>query len=347
MTKLDFIHIGLGKCMSTRLQGHWEQDASYNSLNGQGVSGALDQIVKQGISGTDNIKAALAGLNLNFPAFKTGVTNLLTSEALTFSYLHSPELGEAIKTKDEAASLLLAGMTDKVLMLVRDPVDWIKSCYAQQIKEGGCVPLATYLQTHRAVILNNLNLDRRIEAWSRFGADVVILPTELASRSDAEFWSAYEERLGVTRPSNWRQNNDFVTTNVTRYSTLEPHRRTNELLQLLERSLRSADLPQKQETLKMMDTARRFGVRWGFGAADAQTQNEIISLLGMGTEDCEFGEFSLDDECLAAIEDTFISPLRNDPCFEQYGCLEAYTESLDAQSSAQSQPMALSGAAAG
>ncbi len=328
MTKLDFIHIGLGKCMSSRLQGHWERDAGYNCLNAQGVSGAVDQIVKGCAIGSPNIEAALSGINLNFPPFKSGVVNVLTSEDLTFSYLHNPELGDTIALKDEAASKLLAGLTDKVLVLVRDPVDWIKSCYAQHIKEGGCVPIQEYLISHRSVILNNLNLDRRVEAWSRSGAEVVILPTELAGRSDDEFWASYEQRLDVSRPSNWPENLDFVTTNITSYASLEPHRRMNELMLLLQGILEKADLKQKTETLNMMESARRYGVRWAFSAADDSQLSDILKSLNMGVEDSGFGEISLDDDYLNTIETAFMSALRNDPHFGEYECLDAYSQSL-------------------
>lgn len=347
MTQLDFIHIGLGKCMSSRLQGHWGEDAAYNALNADAISGAIDQFVRDDAASGEQIDAGLARLNLNFPAFDPNVTNILTSEALTFSYLHNPELGEAIVRKDEAASKLLAPLTDKVLLMVRNPVSWIKSCYAQQIKEGGCVPLDTYLASHRAIILNNLNLERRIAAWSRFGAEVVLLPMELARQNDAAFWSAYEERLGVRRPSNWSKTYNFITTNETRYETLEPHRRMNQILHLLERSLRTADLKQKRETLSMMETARRFGVRWGCSAADDKTMNEICTALNMDLDQTGPGDLMLDDEILTTIEKTFLQPLRDDPHFASYGGLESYAESLDAQPLRRAPDAAVSGAAAG
>ncbi|MEM8645149.1 MAG: hypothetical protein AAGF86_02290 [Pseudomonadota bacterium] len=330
MSKVDFIHIGLGKCMSTRLQDHWDLDPGYNSLSAREISNAIDHVIKGCFPRTPSFENDFSRIRINPPPVQPGVINVLTAEDLTFSYLQNPELGVAMETKDETASRLLAPMTDKVLILVRNPTDWIRSCYAQHVKEGGCVPLQKFLITYRDVVLGNLNLTRRVALWSRFGAEVVILPIELAQRDDAAFWAAYEKRLGVSRPSNCSERLDAVRANVTSYGSVHAQRRLNEAVMQLESILAVSDLAQKGEMVTLMANARKHCFRRGFSMANDEQLSEIFETLNLASDERELGEVLLDADCLEAIETSFMAALREDAHFAEYGCLEGYAQSQDA-----------------
>ena len=322
--KLDFIHIGLGKCMSSRLQGYWQLDEGTHSMSASGISNAIDEVIRGGFPDTKAIREQCAQININFPPSIPGSVNMLTSESLTFSFLHEPEMGEMIVTKDAIASELLSGLSDKILMLVRDPIEWITSCYAQQVKEGGLIAMNAYLDSHRAVILNNLDLTRRVREWSRTGAEVIVLPIELARRDDVLFWDAYETRLGVSRPANWQGTFDVVGNNVTAYETIEAHRRMNAALLALEGTLEGTDLPQKTEMIKFMTTVRKLCIRRGFSFADKKALEEIRSALNLEAGKDDPGTPSLDAAYLDAIETQFMQALRQDKQFQDYGCLDGY-----------------------
>ena len=328
MTKLDFIHIGLGKCMSTRLQHLWNADLRYNAMSARDIAAAVDQIIQRNPENTGQIASELDKINLNFPEFDDGLINMMTSEDLTFSYLHKPELGKAIAAKDKATAKLLAQLTDKVLMLVRNPVDWIRSCHAQQVKEGGSVSLHEYLRSHREIILNNLNLERRIREWSSHGAEVILLPVELASQDEDRFWLAYEERLEASRPSGWQEVVDVVNANVTEYASLESHRQINRLLQLLEGSLERTDLHQKAELTNLLGTARKLCVRRAISYADEALISELGKLLNIDPVNDRTEDVRLDDHYVEVIERDYLTPLSNDANFEDYGCLDIYRDNL-------------------
>ena len=329
MNKLDFIHIGFGKCMSSRLQGYWQLDDGYNSMSAEGISNAIDDVIKNSFPDISAIESQCSNININFPPFSKQHINMMSSEGLTFSFIHNPEFGDAITIKDELASKMLAGLTDKIFLLVRNPIDWIRSLHAQQVKEGGLVPMNDFLDSYRSVILNNLNLSRRVSLWSRFGAEVVILPIELAKRDDGLFWNAFEKRLGVKRPSNWQGKFDAVSNNTTAYETIEPHRRINELLQLLEGVLERSDLNQKADLLKFMNATRKVCVRRAFSYTDTETLGEIFGKLKMTPEESVPDALVLDADYLSSIDAQFLAPLRTDTCFKEYGVLDEYSLSLE------------------
>jgi len=221
-------------------------------------------------------------------------------------------------------------MSDKVLMLVRDPVNWIHSCHAQHVKEGGAVSLERYLDEYRDVILNNLNLENRIKVWSRFGAEVVVLPLELAKSDDAAFWNAYEDRLGVSRPSNWNKKLDVVGENTTDFASIEPHRRLNEILLNLEKVLKGTDLDQKEEMIRFMNAVRKLCIRRAISYADEQALDGVFKSLNLNRRDHETSLLSFDSDYAEAISDSFIGPLQKDSHFEAYDCLEEYVRSVSA-----------------
>lgn len=315
--------------MSSRLQGHWQLDDGYNSMSADGISNAIDEIIKNSFPDIAAIEAQCSKININFPPFLQQHINMMSSEGLTFSFIHNPELGEAIAIKDEIASKMLAGLTDKIFLLVRNPVDWIRSFHAQQVKEGGLVKMNDFINSHRSVILNSLNLERRVSLWSRFGAEVVILPIELARRDDGLFWKAFEQRLKVKRPSNWQGKFDVVSNNTTAYETIEAHRRMNKLLNVLEGVLEQSDLTQKADLLKFMNATRKVCVRRAFSYVDTETLDEIHNALKMTPGESHPEEFVLDADYLKSIEAHFMAPLRSDSYFKDYVDLDEYSLSLN------------------
>ena len=99
--------------------------------------------------------------------------------------------------KQKTLPRLLARFSDRVLVVVRDPVEWVYSSYSQVVKEGSGIGLNDYLDKYSAVIKSVLNLKNLSENWRGSNFDVVVLPLELARNNPEQFWSLYESRLGL------------------------------------------------------------------------------------------------------------------------------------------------------
>jgi len=322
----DFIHIGLGKCMSSRLQMLWANCANYNFVSGTDVSTAIENVVRTYNPNFEPILSGQEQIKLTFPPAKKDKTNVMSTEGFTFSFLHEAELADAIPAKGKILAKTLAGTAPKVLILIRNPVDWIRSAHAQQLKEGGIIGLNEYLKSHRKTLLNNLDLKTIIDTWQQIGAEVIVLPIELAKQNDETFWQAYEKRLGAKRPTHWQAELDPVANNQTKYETVSAHQQINELLFKLQKVLEPHEFQEKETAIKALDIARRLSTRRVMAYATNDEMAEIIASLNLKqTGD----KIKTDEEFRDALKENFITPLADDPAFAAYNCLEEYSNSLE------------------
>ena len=68
-----------------------------------------------------------------------------------------PELSEHIPKRQQLLATMF-GPLDKILIVIRDPVDWIRSAYAQMFKEGGYLSVERYVREFKVSIEKNLDL---------------------------------------------------------------------------------------------------------------------------------------------------------------------------------------------
>jgi hypothetical protein len=189
-----FIHIGLGKCGSTYLQTLWNADPGGNFVN---LAPLTDTVKKYATMGAEG---KLPEVRMNLP--HNGKPTVASSEGLSWGFFNNPERQKHLQHIPAAGAKLLAKarMSDTILVMVRDPLDWVRAVHEQSIKEGGYGTAADFVDRQRRMVRDILNLEAVKAAYeAQFKRVVFLSSDELRHEPDA-FWARYEEVLDTPRP---------------------------------------------------------------------------------------------------------------------------------------------------
>lgn len=302
----DIVHIGLGKCLSTTLQGLWQASPDVHCVD---VRAAMPKI-------TERLVAARAAgqppvpLAIDLPANPGRRCSVLTSEGMTFSmFSGKPQLFDLIPERQQHMARRFGALGRRVLMVVRDPYDWVRSTHAQYIKEGGTLSRADWFASHRAVCLHNLDLVRLLAVWRAVNPQVVVLPMPLLGRDPAAFWAMYADLLQVTAPARAGAPGHR---NAAPYARLELAARLNGLLGDLATIADHVDASHARTAADGFRHGRTWGVRRCMeGATDAEV--DALARRLAFTPDPAFLQWSPDAEFVAFVETRFWPPLREMP----------------------------------
>lgn len=205
----DFIHIGLPKCASTYLQLLWGRDQSYTRKNPSGLVKLCRDLALSGSRQRVDLGPIdpLAGEN-----------RVISSEGFSWCGLNAPEQQGAIAALQETAARVLgeARLADKVLVVVRDPVDWLRACHEQSLKEGGCDGYADFLKSQRRLCEGVLDLRHLLDAFGAHFDEVVVLSADQMKEAPQDFWATYSARLQVAAPALPDERDDTLQYNSNR-----------------------------------------------------------------------------------------------------------------------------------
>jgi hypothetical protein len=320
----DFIHIGLGKCMSTTLQTQWARSSNYRFEAGNEIARTCEDLVEQH---ADN-PAGLPGINLNVGR-GPGDVSVLSAETFSFSFKNKPQLSEHIPTKQRYVAQTVGHLSNKALIVVRDPIQWVHSAHAQSINQGGFEGRQAFVESHRSVLLNNLHMGHLIETWQQHGLEVTVLPMEGFIQAPDQFWQNYESSLSVAVP-NYQAEITGVSRNASRYDHLELaaiiNRTQHKLSELVEKS-ESPDEEDKAVVLNALSLAQKWGSRRALHTAN---EAEVDALQGLFNPSCfgDFQQLTLDPSFIEHLEEHFVGPLEQFPAMQPY--LDGYRASLNA-----------------
>ena len=317
--QFDFIHAGLGKCMSTTLQNFWQSAPNTQLKDGRPIANLANRLVQEH---RHNL-SALPLFNIT-PEEKPRSTSVLSSESFTFSFVNEPKNASLIAPKHAYIAKGLEALSSTVLFVVRDPVAWIRSCHSQSIHQGGHQNAAEFLTAQREIVVENLNLSRLFATWKQHGFRIVVLPMELFIQDPPLFWSSYENLLGVSTPNHQPKLNARER-NQSRRETLPLAAEINRLQETLAKVVRRGDAPDKGVVGDAIDTVRLWGARRAFETA---TEKEILDLkqrVAHQPED-KFHDCTFDDELLSTLRAHYVQPLRSFAPMNDW--VDAYEASL-------------------
>ncbi|MGR3570402.1 hypothetical protein [Brevirhabdus sp.] len=309
MDKFDLIHIGHGKCLSTMLQRRWAMSDRYNYFHGLAAGNTLSQAFLSGARDPANHR-----IDINLNADKP---NILSYECFTFFGCAEdiPETARHLTLERQAfIAATLAPLSDRVLLVLRDPKDWIRSCHAQYVKYGGSLPLQAYFETFRKPLLDNLRLDRILEIWRANGFEPIVLPMEDYKADPCGFWALYERLTGLPAPED--RPSSALADNRTEHDRLETRAATNALIEkliaLMERNPLYQSSPEhrkERDSFAVVNSNfKMWTVRRAFEAMSPAEFEEFRSGLNLAPE-TGFSRLALDAEAQAALAETYLAPL--------------------------------------
>lgn len=331
MTREVLCHIGLPKSGSTVLQNTWSAATNYainSPLN-------LIQIIQRAVLEESVCERALIKIISEHAIRKSdldGKSNqyvVISSESFT----QPPIAGSQRRLRIEKLFLncvasIVEGCTDKVLLVVRNPLTWIKSYYYQQIKEGRSYSFPEYLVEERRSIVANLDLGAILAAFQSRMPDVVLLPIELLQANEERFWQEYEERLKFPRPNINSLPSDTISANKTREETISLHRTLNQCFEMLENAVAALEMTDKEPVLDALSMAKKWGTRRALGFMNESDLRRLQSLMNQPGQLPAPQCFSLEKELIEDLTENFLASLEEPGMFPYPEYLEEYRASL-------------------
>lgn len=326
--KFDFIHIGHGKCLSTMLQHRWSVSPRVNYFHGLDAGNNLSRAFLSG-----KRDPAQQKIEVQLPEDRPNVLSYECFMLFATAEDTDPRHRHLVIERQDFIASVLEPLSDRALMVLRDPVDWIASCHAQYVNYGGALDLQGYFDAFRIPLLDNLRLDRILPLWRGRGFEVTALPMETYRDDRNQFWGLYTDETGLEPPGETASH--ALADNRTQSEKIEPRARANRIVGTLIDAMgknplyaQSADHRKEAESLSMVnDQFRRWTVRRAFEAmtdADLAAFREAIGFR----PDPTFRSLTLDAEARDILLDTYVAPL---DAFETFAPYRArYRDSLAA-----------------
>lgn len=327
MDKFDLIHIGHGKCLSTLMQRRWSMSGSYNYFHGLSAGNTLS---KAFLSGSRDPGSHRIDIQL-----RDDRPNLLSYEGFMFFACaeDTPAAHRHLTLERQAfIAATLSGLSDRVLMVLRDPKDWIRSCHAQYVKYGGSLRLQDYFAAFRRPLLDNLRLDRILPIWRDNGFEPIALAMEDYKADPAAFWTLYAGQTGLPAPEDAAS--DDMGDNRTDHAKLETRAATNALVEtlvgLMERNPLYTSSPEHLKELESFAVVnsnfRMWTVRRAFEAMGEAEFEAFRTRLNLEPR-ADFSTLTLDPEARVLLAESYVAPLRAFPAFAPH--VEGYLARLE------------------
>lgn len=326
-----FVHIGLGKCASTYLQTVWLNEPRYVSADMLRAAKAVRDL-------------ALSPNPVSLPKLDLGVragggqSLIATSEGFTWGYINKPDRQVHIPQLHALSAKLLgqSDLSESLLIIVRNPIDWIRAAHEQSIKQRGSQTAAEFVVRQEGLIRGVLDLQTILDAYRPWFSNIVILSAEHLREDPEAFWSNYARRLDVPRPApallKAAAEKEFSNQSLNlRLASLAA---MNASMDALVEVYAALDLPtyaqqERQAKLKELDEAAQWATRRIAEFGSDEHLNRLAPLFSaLPAED--FADFRLGPDLHAHLSERFLAPLRDDPEFDT-GRVEAYAAALDAR----------------
>ena len=308
---ISFVHAGMAKCMSTSLQTMWGASSNYNYCSATSLKTSVEKNIETEYARHGMVPEILDPGRVNFNNSTPDLPSVLSCEGLTYSWSHNPEMAGCIDLKQQLLSKMLSGSSNKLLLIVRNPIDWIYSAFAQQVREGGLLDLVDYQKTFGLFFEQNLNLKQILDTWKQAGFDPIIIPMECYRADPSLFWEIYEAKLNIQRPEKFNVDLDDSRRNSTRYEVLQDHLNLNRIFDLLAQATQSDknDIRDKKQVLEALNYARKWGVRRGLTFADDLHLSELRNIINPGKSQVRKENISINDSFKEHLIENFVGPL--------------------------------------
>jgi hypothetical protein len=200
--KFDLIHIGMMKTATTYFQNIWLRNNKYNLSH----KGSLDFLEKQRNSVRFN--KGIPERNIKFDRkYSTNRSSILSNEGFSTAFLNEYKNQERIPEFIQKTSYNLFNLGENcgLLVLVRNPLDWIKSIYIQSIKEGNSEDIQKFINEQILFLYHSLNLKHIINSYSRYFNNILVLPFELLKEDEDKLWQTISHKFNVPLVENRMQ----------------------------------------------------------------------------------------------------------------------------------------------
>jgi len=313
------IHIGLPKTGSTALQNYWE---SHKKINCHWNS--LTEMV--------NITRNKLHSNADYdelPEFRDflpdtpaqePLVNIFTSEALsTFSWGYALSGEDITKARWFFADIMSNKVSESsVLIIVRDPIDWIKSIHKQYIQEGGVLTLQNFFNNEREFLAATLNIQELHEIWSEYypAKNIIVLPYEMLRDNIFDFNLALSSKLQIPPDLNLISELPYANKSISS-SEAEFMRHTSRWLYQIEKTAVRSKL-----TLKNIRNDLMLAIR-----TELQSKDKLSQFINRAIPSNE-PRLTIDESFFTSLESSFLEFLKMS-YGDLFGHLPIYKQNIE------------------
>ena len=200
-----FTHIGMFKTATTYMQNLWLNNDNY-TLSWQGNINFLRKF-RNTVAQDENLN----NLSIEIETDRQRVEGkhlILSNEGFSGAYLNKLEYQtKGSKLISEISRVLgsLEVTNDNLLIVVREPLSWIKSAFIQSVKQGGHGSAQNFVNNQKEFLLNSLNLNHILSSYSRYFNNILVLPFELLKDDEDKLWQTISDEFNVPLVENRMQ----------------------------------------------------------------------------------------------------------------------------------------------
>lgn len=194
MTSL--IHIGLAKAASTYIETVWHLSPEHQLYDVAPFLAEAREHIKHG--------RPLPAMTANpVGSADAGAAPVISSEGLSQAYLNETAHQRMLPRyrKEIARSVAHAGLARHALLVVREPLSWLRSLHEQSLKQGEHRNFRDFLDHQRAYVTDVADLTALAADWCDAGFSLVVLPVEWLREDEDRFWTTLAEHTGLPTPS--------------------------------------------------------------------------------------------------------------------------------------------------
>ncbi len=328
--EISLLHIGLMKTASTYMQNTWSNDPG-TCLSWNGTFSFMQTLRKATLEG--ELKPD-DKLDIQIDAQPTEDQQIIVSnEGFSTAFLNGAQNAQQqIPSYVELASAALGKLLpnlDNALVVVREPISWIRSMHIQSIKEGGFDTGQDFVKKNRHFILNSLNLAHIAQCYSAHFPKLAIAPFELLKEDEDRFWSLVASECGINAPTAKGTERNASLSRDDAGMLAKLNRQSRILIEALQESTSYTMTEERDSLIKSYQGCFPWMSRRFVEFASEERKSELRSSLDERQPPSDFFEFSLDSELTDAIAKQYIAPLKDYDQFDKR-FVEQYENALHA-----------------
>lgn len=309
--KYAFTHIGMFKTATTYMQNLWLNNEKY-TLSWQGNINFMRKF-RNAVAKGENLNNFSIDIETDRQRVE-GEHLIISNEGFSGAYLNKLEYQDKGSKFISEISMVLGSLevtNENLLILVREPLSWIKSAFIQSIKQGGYGSAQKFVNTQKGFLLNSLNLSHILSSYSRYFNNILVLPFELLKDDEDKLWQAISDEFNVPLVKNRMQKLN-VSLDLKRVFILS---KMNEMSDKAVSTISTAKSYKRKREKKNIISGYKQSSKWVHRRfvehAKKKEIDELYKLFNLGKNDIpdDFYELELPDDLIKVIENNYFNVL--------------------------------------
>jgi hypothetical protein len=306
-----FTHIGMFKTATTYMQNLWLNNDNYN-LSWQGNIKFLKE-VRNRVAIEKSLNDLAIELNTD-PQRVEGNNLIISNEGFSGAYINQlNNQSKGHKFINEISKILgcLEVTNDKLLIVVRDPLSWIKSAFTQAIKQGWDGNTQKFVDEQKLFLFNSLDFRYIYQSYNRYFNNILVLPFELLKDDEDKLWQIISDKFNVPLVNNRMQKLNVSLDDKRIFLLSKMNEMSNRTVNILADSNSYKNEREKNNIINGYNQSKMWVHRRFVEHAKEKEINELYQVFNLSKNDIsdDFYHFELPKKLIDGIENNYFNAL--------------------------------------